>query len=217
MTWTWHRGILRGPAAASVGSPSACLRHATSSDRVVVKLGGSLLTLPDWPTEIMALILSLDRPAVVVVGGGAVVDGLRTIDAVARLPDELAHRLAIDALRITSRVVAVATASSFSGRPDDPSRVTVLDTPAWLDEEGRFDLLPAGWHVTSDSIAALVATALGCPLVLIKRVPPPSSGDGVRGLVDAGWVDPFFPDAAAVLERITWAVPDMQSHTCAQR
>jgi aspartokinase-like uncharacterized kinase len=64
-----------------------------------------------------------------------------------------------------------------------------------------------GWHVTSDSIAAAVATACGAALLLAKSVPPPESRGSLASLAQAGWVDDYFPSVAADLERIEWAVP----------
>jgi hypothetical protein len=206
MTWAWRQGILRRPTGIVAGTFTGPCHPARPSGQVVVKLGGSLLTVSGWPAAVTSLVASLGRPAVIVVGGGAVVDGVRSLDEAARLEPVIAHRLAIDALRITATSVAVSTGLALSAYPERERDGTVLDTPAWLDEAGRFAALPVGWHVTSDSIAAMVATSLCCPLVLVKRVPPPGDG-GVRAAATAGWVDPYFPEAAAGVEWIEWAVP----------
>ena len=64
--------------------------------------------------------------------------------------------------------------------------------------------LPHAWSVTSDSIAARLASALeACELVLMK------SRDAVVGLTaeeaaQAGLVDEFFPVAAAGLPALRW-------------
>ena len=70
--------------------------------------------------------------------------------------------------------------------------------------------LPIGWHVTSDSIAAFAAATLRADLLLAKSVPPPRLPAGeppLELLARAGWVDAFFPEAAAAVERIGWACP----------
>jgi len=198
MTQHWQRGLLR-PVASGVAA-------AMPGAGVVVKLGGSLLARPAWPAAVQALCAELERPTLLVVGGGPVVDGLRTIDAVAALPTAVTHRLAIDALGLTARTVASAIGVPLTAHPHDTPGTAVLDTPRWLDD-GRLDALPVGWHVTSDSIAALVALRLRRPLILAKSVPPPSSTTDLSALAHAGWIDPCFPAIATAVAWIEWAAP----------
>ena len=75
MRSTWTCGVLR-----STGAPSP---------REVIKLGGSLLMLPDWPTHVAELVRerAAERPVLLVVGGGAIVDGLRARST--RPPDRI--------------------------------------------------------------------------------------------------------------------------------
>ena len=51
----------------------------------VVKVGGSLLSVPNWPDLVAELLRigSRHRKVIVVDGGGTIVEGLRTIDAAA--------------------------------------------------------------------------------------------------------------------------------------
>ncbi|MFM7136761.1 MAG: hypothetical protein ACKO1M_06795 [Planctomycetota bacterium] len=198
MTATWRRGTIRADATPPPG--------------LVLKLGGSLLGLPDWPRVLADLVASLgDEPPapLLVVGGGRVVDGLREIDAASPRPPALMHDLAIDAMTLTARIVADALGLPFISLPDITlaSAAGVLDAAAWLDSTGRATRLPAGWHVTSDSIAALVATETGRGLLLAKRAPPPDGDHDLHRLAAAGWVDAHFPVAAARIATITWAAP----------
>ena len=184
-------------------------RGSTDGCRRIVKLGGSLLAKPAWPDLVAALVReqSYDREIVLVVGGGAIVDGLRAIDAAHPLPQELTHRLAIESLGATARIVAATLGLPLDGEPARV-RASVLDLPAWLDREDRFAKLPVGWHVTSDSLAAAVAVSHACDLLLAKSVPPPCrQDDALELLVQAGWVDGFFAAAAAPLAGIAWASP----------
>ena len=193
MTAAWQRGTLRAGPSARAG--------------LVVKVGGSLLGLPGWPTLLADLIATLGdetTPPLLIVGGGSVVDGLREIDAASPRPTALMHDLAIDAMRLTASIVAdalglpvVATAAGGG----------VLDAATWLRSSGQAARLPAGWHVTSDSIAALVAAETGRGLLLAKRVPPPGGDHDLERLAAAGWVDAHFPTAAKGVGSLTWAAP----------
>ena len=189
MTGTWRQGTLRAGPRPAVGE--------------VVKVGGSLLALHGWP-ERLAELVAASPAALLVVGGGSVVDGLREIDAVHQRPTPLMHELAIDAMTLTARIVADAldlpvVALAAGGG--------VLDAATWLRSADQAARLPAGWHVTSDSIAALVAAATGRGLLLAKRGPPPVGDHDLERLATAGWVDAHFPVAAAGVATITWAAP----------
>lgn len=192
MTASWWRGVLRGDDA-----PAAPL---------VVKLGGSLLASADWPRAVALLLDALPAPRLIVTGGGPIVDGLRTIDDAWPLPADLTHGLAIACMGHTARVVATALDVPITDAPEPAGPTTsVLDTPAWLSRDSRLEGLPVGWHVTSDSIAATVATACGGGLLLMKSVAPPE--DDLGRLATVGWVDAFFPAAARTVPWIGWAAP----------
>lgn len=173
--------------------------------RWVVRFGGSLLTHPGWPGCLLDLVGGLKGAATVVVGGGPVVDGLRLVDAAQPLPAHLMHALAIEAMGVTARLVAAATGLAVTSAPRAMEGATVLDVPRWWAASRAGSRLPAGWEVTSDSIAATVAIEAAATLVLAKRVPPPVPDLGA--LAARGWVDAHFPTVAAGLVGITWAVP----------
>jgi len=196
MTAGWTIGTIRGPAAGA------------GRRRLIAKVGGSLLARSDWPADLAALIAALPRPLLLVVGGGAVVDGLRALDAACPRPPELMHALAIDAMRITARLVADALGVTVVTDATGSDAVAVLDAPSWLDAHPRWHTeLPAGWHVTSDSIAAVVAAALAADLVLAKSIAPPCADGDLAALAAAGWVDAHFPTAAHAVDAIAWAAP----------
>jgi aspartokinase-like uncharacterized kinase len=151
-----------------------------------------------------------DRGCLLVVGGGAVVESLRSSDASWPLPPERMHRAAIDVMGATGWLVARLLCLPLVAEPAlQPSRTpAVLDVPVWLGRDGRLDELPVGWDVTSDSIAACVAASEGSGLLLAKSVPPPVGGEGqCQTLADHGWIDRFFPRAAERLDEIAWACP----------
>lgn len=193
MTTRWKFGAIRGAAAAS------------SLPSPVLKVGGSLLVKPGWPDILKDLLAAIEQP-LLVVGGGAVVDGLRVIDAASPRPSWLMDDLAIDAMSLTARIVADALDVTVVDSPH--ARVpAVLDVAAWLRTTPARPDLPASWDVTSDSIAAAVATASGRDLIIAKCVPPPGDGVTLQALADAGWVDPWFPQAAPRIGCIAWAAP----------
>ena len=189
----WRRGTLRAGPTPPAG--------------LVVKVGGSLLGLPDWPERLAELIGCLDFEPLAplfVVGGGRVGDGLRELDAARPRPPALMHDLAIDTMSLTARIVADALGLPVVSQATAPG---VLDAAAWLRSTGQATRLPAGWHVTSDSIAALVAAETGRGLLLAKRAAPPEGGHDLEQLATAGWVDAHFPVAAAALATISWTAP----------
>ncbi len=198
MTADWQRGgIVTGPVAGP--------------DRtVVLKLGGSLLTLPNWPARIADLVDDVRQSAatlIIVVGGGPPVDGLRAIDAAAPQTADLMDRLAIESLRLSATLVATALGLPLTRSLRRPPSACVLDAAGWMARGGHRHGLPVGWHVTSDSIAAAVAAASRADLILAKRVPPPADATDVEALAAASWIDPHFPLAARCLRAIGWAAP----------
>lgn len=201
MTSAWIHGELR-----CTGMPSGL---------EVVKLGGSLLGMHDWPARVAELVRERGRcrALLVVVGGGAIVDGLREIDAAAPQDAALTHALAIDLMGTTAKLVAAVLALPLIAEPA-PVAAGVLDVPRWLaahdsNAHGHAARLPVGWQVTSDSIAARVAATAGGDLLLVKSVPPPACTEALSlaSLTSSGWVDSHFAEAAAMVARIAWAAP----------
>lgn len=220
---TEQDSVLRGWVCGTLRSNAATmpLEHAfknrsgailPSPDAlVVIKAGGSLLMRPNWPTLLMTLVdRCRPRACCLVVGGGTVVDGLRKLDRVSPQPPQLMHELAIDAMRLTGRLVSAAIRLPLTPLPPGPGELAVLDVPAWLASGARVACLPIGWGVTSDTIAAHVAVEHGGMLLLAKSIPPPpcpGDVDRVRALALAGWVDDSFPVASGPLGTIEWAAP----------
>lgn len=201
----WIRGSLRPAAGGAAG------RGRAEPAWLIVKIGGSLLSRPRWPALLATLVGAVRRrPCRIVVGGGAVVDGLRAIDRAAPQPEPLVHELAIEAMRLTARLVSAALDLPLVTGMEATAGPAVLDVPAWLANAAAPAWLPAGWGVTSDSIAACVAAEHGGGLLLVKSAPPPAcaSGDPVAAVAAAGWVDACFPRAAAGLVEIGWAAPE---------
>ena len=192
----WQRGTLRGSPAADGRTPT------------VVKLGGSLFARSGWRAEVTTLLAGIATPWLVVTGGGSLVDALRALDAAAAQPPELMHDVAIRCMGVTARLAAAALGLPLVVEADPAAPAAGLDTAAGLGRAGRLATLPVGWHVTSDSIAAAVAANVGGTLLVVKSVPPPCPGPDLAALAAAGWVDDFFPTAAAPLAEVRWAAPN---------
>jgi aspartokinase-like uncharacterized kinase len=125
----------------------------------VVKIGGSLTGR--FPRLIPA-IQRCDCPLLIVPGGGPFADAVRE----AGVDEESSHWMAIAAMDQVGWWIA-----SFGVEPTDlieiPEQISVLLPYAEL---RGCDPLPHSWEVTSDVIAAWVASRLGLDLLLIKSV-----------------------------------------------
>jgi len=178
----------------------------------VVKVGGSLLDLPQLDVALCAW-LERQAPArtVLVAGGGVWVEAVRAAQQRHHFPDEDAHWLSVRAMTVTARLLArvvratlCATSLAESAARLAGERLVVLDPEAFLREEECHlpgPRLPACWDTTSDSIAARLAAALGaCELVLLKsRLPTATTR---YGTAQEGYVDGFFPRAARPLATV---------------
>jgi len=173
----------------------------------VIKLGGSLLEWPELPVRLRRW-LAVQPPAanVLIVGGGPIVEGLRTIDRVQQLSASASHWLAIQAMGLTARVLAdllpeavlVNSLATINRTPNGAPQILYVE-PLLRAEQGGNAALPESWDVTSDSIAAHVAGQLAAAeLVLLKSAtaPEPSTAES---LARHGYVDAYFPNVARSL------------------
>jgi aspartokinase-like uncharacterized kinase len=180
----------------------------------VVKIGGSLLDWPPLPAA-LARWLHEQSPAaqVLLAGGGAMADIIRKADAQYEIGEAAAHWLCIEILSVSARLVAAlldAPASLATSYADlqcriagCPPAIHVFDSGELLrNHEQRLpgQTLPHDWSVTSDSIAARVATILRAEeLVLLKSREPPANAS-LRELAASGYVDSFFPTIAGQMQ-----------------
>lgn len=190
-------------------------------EHVVVKLGGSLLSLPDLRCRLRtALNRAPHRRPLIVTGGGAAADCVRRWQSAARLDDRDAHRLAIRAMSdnaellhrlwpeihlVTSRTEATAAWARgllpllLSDRFLEAEESAVASTGRVRRAPSGVSVpvspaspLPASWDVTSDAIAAWVACRWPATrLLLLKSCDP--AGDDVGAWSRAGQVDPVLP------------------------
>ena len=136
---------------------------------LVLKVGGSLF---DRVLSLLEIIREVGRPVLIVPGGGKFADLVRRLN----VSDTAGHWMAIAGMEQFGWYIAShgIPATVEVVRPAEP---TVFLPYCSL---RRIDPLPHSWNVTSDTIAAWVASELQIDLVLLKSV------DGIyhhRGLV----------------------------------
>ncbi|WP_375454375.1 uridylate kinase [uncultured Methylobacterium sp.] len=175
----------------------------------VVKVGGSLCADPGRLAGLLAALAEgVHGRCVIVPGGGAFADAVRTAQAREGFDDAVAHRLALDAMarmaasfrEIEPRLVRCA-ALSLPRRGGRESAGGVLENEALVWDPtplkaGHPDI-PETWDVTSDSLALWLAAAVGAGrCVLVKSTDAPS-GRSPAELARLGLVDAAFPAFAA--------------------
>ncbi|TWT66428.1 amino acid kinase family protein [Allorhodopirellula solitaria] len=184
----------------------------------VIKIGGSLLTLPHLKEQFRAWCQDNPHPLTwVIVGGGEMVDAVRRIDQAKRLPEAFAHWLSIDLLQHTARLAheilddvvlcetldeveqAAVKSTAANARP-----VTAIVQVGVFFWRGAGNMgLPASWDVTSDALAAAFARMRGAEeLVLMKSCGPPCDASQFDQLAACGYVDPCFAGLAGEIERV---------------
>lgn len=178
-----------------------------NSPLVVIKLGGSLLTLPDWPARLKTLIdhQASIRP-VVIAGGGRMVDTIREWNQTFTLGEETCHQLALEALDVTASLVArmIPRSRLVETRQDAELCWSRQEIPILRRLQNHCDELPRTWEVTSDSLAGEVARLWHADeLWLLKSTDLPA-GTSLTQAGSAGLVDPFFGRFDGVTRNIKW-------------
>jgi aspartokinase-like uncharacterized kinase len=174
----------------------------------VVKVGGSLFVWPELPAELKRWLEQQPGHSVLLAGGGELAEAVRRADALYGWGEVRSHWLCIDAMGITAQMLAtIVRADPPIADFDEVQRHVVAGQPGWCIIDPREFLrkvephlsgavLPHAWSVTSDSIAARLASCLRADeLVLLKsQDPPPHSS--LAKLASCGYVDAWFPRAA---------------------
>ncbi len=172
---------------------------------LVVKVGGSLYSLPDLPSRLCQLICHYEDPQwLIIPGGGPTADVVREFHRRHQLSDEVSHWLALRACALNGEFLRQLLARRsmpprrnvsfpYPSLTEADQAGGVLDPWAFARaDEGQLGCLPHCWNATSDSVAARVAGLLHARLVLAKSIclPAHATWDDAAQL---GIVDPLFP------------------------
>jgi aspartokinase-like uncharacterized kinase len=181
-----------------------------SIPRHVVKLGGSLLDWGDLVPRLRRWIAGRE-PAerLLLVGGGELADSIRRADRLHQLGEGVSHWLSVRTMAIYAEMLAAMLpearwCASARELTRGTARAGLVIVDPWIflhDEEPGWSQtpLPASWDVTSDSIAARLASVLGAEELTLLKSELPAAGQTIAEAAEAGYVDRFFPQAAAGL------------------
>jgi dihydroneopterin aldolase len=167
-----------------------------SSRLAIVKLGGSHANGPHLKAWLAAIVAEAG-PIAIVPGGGPFADAVRTAQASMGYDDRAAHEMALMAmaqfgcaLQSLNPALTLTASRSAIWRALKEGKV-----PVWSPEPmARAAALPETWDLTSDSLAAWLANALGANhLVLVKHGRFDTQTVSAHDLVARGVVDPLFP------------------------
>ncbi len=139
----------------------------------VVKVGGSLFDWPELGIKLRAFLALLAAQNVLLVpGGGATADAIRSFDRVHQLGEDASHWLALDALSVNARFLQRLLPETRIATDTADRGTAILDpAPFFQADERRPDHLPHSWQVTSDSLAVRVAVVADArELILLKSI-----------------------------------------------
>lgn len=171
---------------------------------VVVKLGGSVVRvrqLDGW----LDVIAGAQSPIVVVPGGGALADEVRTYQRDLGFDDAAAHRMALLAMDQLAWAVASVRPGFEVGATEAALRGILArgHVAVWAPYAaiaGRTDL-EESWRLTSDSLALWLAGKLGArACYLIKSVAALTGSRSAVSLANDGVLDAAFPNMLAEID-----------------
>lgn len=179
----------------------------------VIKLGGSLFDLPDLANRFAAWHARQTVAAdVLICGGGKIVDTLADWDRLHGLGPTVSHWLCVRAMALNAAwLAAILPRAEFCPRWTSAlvaaadGRLAVLDPWQFVHEDDpRFsrEPLPVSWDVTSDSIAARLASLLEATELVLLKSELPAENLTRAAASQSGYVDPFFAQAAQELPKV---------------
>jgi aspartokinase-like uncharacterized kinase len=184
----------------------------------VLKLGGSLWAsdaLPHWLNGLS------QTPAVIVPGGGLFADAVRVTQRRWHFADAAAHDMAIAAMAQYGRLLcALCPALNPATGLAELAELATTGRPAvWLPDPEQLSAsdLATDWTVSSDTLAAWLAEALGAAqLLLVKSADLPDCACEADTLVARGIIDAAFPEHTGGTARRIWLSGSRQHERLAE-
>jgi aspartokinase-like uncharacterized kinase len=164
---------------------------------VVVKVGGSVVRSAELAAWLDA-IAAAPCPVIVVPGGGALADEVRSVQAALGFGDPAAHRMALLAMDQLAWAVAGLRQGFAVGTTEAELRAALErgDVAVWAPYglvAGRGDI-EESWRLTSDSLALWLAARIGASrCFLIKSIKRQGTAANAAQLARGGIVDAAFP------------------------
>ena len=178
----------------------------------VVKLGGSLMGTPALKGWLDAFAQFGDGKIVIVPGGGVFADAVRDAQAKTGIDDATAHQMALVAMdQYATLMTGLNEDLVMASSVLQIAELCLQNKPiVWKPSEmvlAEKDL-PMSWNLTSDSLAAWLATKLNAQhLLVVKSVQPSHVGKvDVRTLSLGGVVDTYFGAYSIGKSFKTWLV-----------
>lgn len=178
------------------------------SDRVVIKIGGSLLAEYDAMIRVakwLAVTAMPQQTRLLIAGGGEAVEAIRRIDAATPLSPAAAHWAAI-AVMDANALLLVDWLPNFEIQDHLPKTAGdgTLRCEGLLrkvEPHAPGERLRVGWETTSDAIAARIAVLWDARLVLLKHSLLATYAS-LDEAATAGVIDPETPRIAASLKSV---------------
>jgi 5-(aminomethyl)-3-furanmethanol phosphate kinase len=187
---------------------------ADPNNPIIVKLGGSHAFATHLTAWLDALMLMAGR-VVIVPGGGPFANAVRTAQPTIGFDDRAAHRMGLLAMEQFACALAGLRPSLRVAESIAAIRAALRSgaVPVWAPTRMALKAkdVPASWDVTSDSLAAWLAGALGAKLLLlVKSAAAPQGPVRAADLAANGIVDPCFPRflAASAAQAYLGGPPD---------
>lgn len=198
----------------------------------VIKLGGSLLSRPNWPERLEKWLAAQPlADNLLLVGGGEIVEAVRELDRAHQFPASFTHWLCIELMTATFQIARQLLpefrpvtdpqqfhqlfSQAFRKGPADQTGPAnyLIQVTSFYSQVAHTSLLAEDWSTTSDSLAAWLAWELQADeLVLLKSVTaPPATTTGrayaeqlaLQGIVDAGFPSVWNPAQALRIVNLT--------------